>query len=145
MVGLAQGAFDSTMPYLFERKQFGTAIGDFQGMEMQYAEVAMEIEAARLLVRTSTPPKTPQKVSSQSKHLLNHAPLSPIRPPRPPRPRPPPFRVLVARGGVGLTACGAGTRCCIPARQVYNAARMKESGMDFVKHAAMAKLKVGDI
>ena len=39
MVGLAQGAFDSTMPYLFERKQFGTAIGDFQGMEMQYAEV----------------------------------------------------------------------------------------------------------
>eukprot|EP00041_Stephanoeca_diplocostata_P017221 m.343478 g.343478 ORF g.343478 m.343478 type:complete len:430 (+) comp20631_c0_seq30:73-1362(+) len=50
MVGLAQGCFDATMPYLFEREQFGTAIGDFQGMEMQYAEVAMEIEAARLLV-----------------------------------------------------------------------------------------------
>lgn len=50
MVGLAQGCFDQTMPYLWERKQFGTAIGDFQGMEMQYAEVAMEIEAARLLV-----------------------------------------------------------------------------------------------
>jgi len=50
MCGLAQGAFDATMPYLFERKQFGQSIGDFQGMEMQYAEVAMEIEAARLLV-----------------------------------------------------------------------------------------------
>jgi len=50
MVGLAQGCFDQTMPYLFQRKQFGQAIGDFQGMEMQYAEVAMEIEAARLLV-----------------------------------------------------------------------------------------------
>jgi len=50
MVGLAQGCFDATMPYLFERKQFGTYIGDFQGMEMQYAEVAMEIEAARLMV-----------------------------------------------------------------------------------------------
>jgi alkylation response protein AidB-like acyl-CoA dehydrogenase len=50
MVGLAQGAFDSTMPYLFERTQFGTPIGDFQGMEMQYADIAMEIEAARMLV-----------------------------------------------------------------------------------------------
>ena len=44
MVGLAQGCFDQTMPYLFERKQFDTAIGDFQGMQMQYANVAMEIE-----------------------------------------------------------------------------------------------------
>lgn len=50
MVGLAQGCFDATMPYLFEREQFGQRIGDFQGMQMQYAEVAMEIEAARLLV-----------------------------------------------------------------------------------------------
>ncbi len=50
MVGLAQGCFDQTMPYLFERKQFGQSVGDFQGMQMQYAEVAMEIEAARLLV-----------------------------------------------------------------------------------------------
>ena len=32
MVGLAQGCFDQTMPYLFERKQFDTCIGDFQGM-----------------------------------------------------------------------------------------------------------------
>ena len=50
MVGLAQGCFDQTMPYLFERKQFGECIGDFQGMQMQYANVAMEIESARLLV-----------------------------------------------------------------------------------------------
>jgi len=34
MVGLAQGCFDQTMPYLFERKQFGTPIGDFQGMQV---------------------------------------------------------------------------------------------------------------
>ena len=50
MVGLAQGCFDATMPYLFERSQFGSAVGDFQGMQMQYAEVATEIAAARLLV-----------------------------------------------------------------------------------------------
>ena len=36
--------------YLWERQQFGQYIGDFQGMEMQYAEVQMEIEAARMLV-----------------------------------------------------------------------------------------------
>ncbi|KAJ1730365.1 hypothetical protein LPJ61_003053 [Coemansia biformis] len=49
MLGLAQGAFDNAMPYLFQRKQFGTRIGDFQGMQHQYAQIATEIEAARLL------------------------------------------------------------------------------------------------
>ncbi|BGP15051.1 hypothetical protein JCM10213v2_003006 [Rhodosporidiobolus nylandii] len=49
MVGLAQGAFDKAVPYTFERKQFGQAVGNFQGMQMQFAEVATEIEAARLL------------------------------------------------------------------------------------------------
>jgi short-chain 2-methylacyl-CoA dehydrogenase len=49
MLGLAEGAFESTMPYLFERKQFNTLIGDFQGMEHQYAQVATEIECSRLL------------------------------------------------------------------------------------------------
>eukprot|EP00729_Bicosta_minor_P007172 gene7171-18698_t len=50
MVGLAQGCFEQTMPYMWQRKQFGEYIGDFQGMELQYADVAMEIEAARVLV-----------------------------------------------------------------------------------------------
>eukprot|EP01100_Stratorugosa_tubuloviscum_P015059 TRINITY_DN8451_c0_g1_i1.p1 TRINITY_DN8451_c0_g1~~TRINITY_DN8451_c0_g1_i1.p1 ORF type:complete len:416 (-),score=200.29 TRINITY_DN8451_c0_g1_i1:44-1291(-) len=50
MIGLAQGVFDATMPYIFERKQFGSAVGDFQGMQHQYAQIATEIEAARLLV-----------------------------------------------------------------------------------------------
>jgi len=77
MVGLAQGCFDQTMPYLFERKQFGQFIGDFQGMQMQYAELAMEIECARLMV--------------------------------------------------------------------YNAARMKQLGQNFVKEAAMAKLKASQV
>jgi len=72
MVGLAQGAFDCTMPYLRQRTQFNTPIGDFQGMEHQYAQAATEIECARLLC--------------------------------------------------------------------YNAARLKENGMPFIKEAAMAKL-----
>ncbi|CDH57980.1 acyl-oxidase [Lichtheimia corymbifera JMRC:FSU:9682] len=49
MIGLAQGAYDIALPYLFQRKQFNTNIGDFQGMQHQYAQIAVEIEAARLL------------------------------------------------------------------------------------------------
>lgn len=50
MIGLSQGAFNSTFQYLKDRQQFGKSIGSFQGMEFQYAQIAMEIEAARLMV-----------------------------------------------------------------------------------------------
>uniref|UniRef100_A0A1A9WFH3 Short/branched chain specific acyl-CoA dehydrogenase, mitochondrial n=1 Tax=Glossina brevipalpis TaxID=37001 RepID=A0A1A9WFH3_9MUSC len=49
MIGLAQGCFDHTIPYLMDRKQFGTEIYNFQSMQHQIAAVATEIEAARLL------------------------------------------------------------------------------------------------
>uniref|UniRef100_A0A914C2C4 Short/branched chain specific acyl-CoA dehydrogenase, mitochondrial n=1 Tax=Acrobeloides nanus TaxID=290746 RepID=A0A914C2C4_9BILA len=71
MLGMAQGCFDQTISYLQERKQFGSRLIDFQGMQHQVSEVATEIEAARLMV--------------------------------------------------------------------YNAARMKDNGFDFIKEAAMAK------
>jgi alkylation response protein AidB-like acyl-CoA dehydrogenase len=50
MLGLAEGAFAEAMAYMRDRVQFGKAIAEFQGMQFQYARVAMEIEAARLLV-----------------------------------------------------------------------------------------------
>jgi alkylation response protein AidB-like acyl-CoA dehydrogenase len=50
MLGIAQGAFDYAMGYIHERKQFNKAIADFQGVQFQYARMATEIEAARLLV-----------------------------------------------------------------------------------------------
>ena len=50
MVGLAQGALDHTVRYVQEREQFGRPISDFQGVQFQLAEMATEIEAARLLV-----------------------------------------------------------------------------------------------
>jgi alkylation response protein AidB-like acyl-CoA dehydrogenase len=50
MLGLAEGAFSQALSYMRERVQFGKAIAEFQGMQFQYARVAMEIEAARLLV-----------------------------------------------------------------------------------------------
>lgn len=50
MLGLAQGVFDVTMPYIHQRKQFNTVIADFQGIQHQVAQAATEIAAARLLV-----------------------------------------------------------------------------------------------
>jgi alkylation response protein AidB-like acyl-CoA dehydrogenase len=50
MIGLAQGALDHTVRYVQEREQFGRSVGSFQGVQFQLAEMATEIEAARLLV-----------------------------------------------------------------------------------------------
>jgi alkylation response protein AidB-like acyl-CoA dehydrogenase len=49
-VGIAQGALDATIRYVKERRQFGRAIGDFQGTQFMLADMAMKIEAARHLV-----------------------------------------------------------------------------------------------
>jgi len=72
MLGVARGAWECAAKYAQERKQFGKPISEFQGIQFQIAQMATEIEAARLMV--------------------------------------------------------------------YNAARMKDSGMPFVKEAAMTKL-----
>jgi len=72
MAGVARGAWEYAAKYAQERKQFGKSIADFQGIQFQIAQMATEIEAARLMV--------------------------------------------------------------------YNAARMKDAGVPFVKEAAMCKL-----
>jgi alkylation response protein AidB-like acyl-CoA dehydrogenase len=72
MIGIARGALDAALSYTGERQQFGKSINQFHGVQFQLAEMATEVEAARLMV--------------------------------------------------------------------YNAARMKDAGMSFVKEAAMAKL-----
>jgi alkylation response protein AidB-like acyl-CoA dehydrogenase len=72
MIGLARGALEAALSYTAEREQFGKPINSFQGVQFQLAEMATELEAARLMV--------------------------------------------------------------------YNAARMKDAGLPFVKEAAMAKL-----
>ena len=50
MAGLAQGAFECALVYARERSQFGRAIADFQAIQFELAELATEIEAARLMV-----------------------------------------------------------------------------------------------
>jgi alkylation response protein AidB-like acyl-CoA dehydrogenase len=49
-VGLAQAAFDASVPYAQTRQQFGKPIGAFQGVAFMIADMATEIEAARALV-----------------------------------------------------------------------------------------------
>jgi alkylation response protein AidB-like acyl-CoA dehydrogenase len=48
-VGLAQGAYESSRSYAFERKQFGRAIGTFQSIRWKLVDNAARVEAARLL------------------------------------------------------------------------------------------------
>jgi alkylation response protein AidB-like acyl-CoA dehydrogenase len=50
MIGNAQGALDAAVAYVKERKQFGRAIADNQGVQFQIAQAATELEAARLMV-----------------------------------------------------------------------------------------------
>ncbi|MDE2653491.1 MAG: acyl-CoA dehydrogenase [Gemmatimonadetes bacterium] len=50
MLGLAQGAFDHTLRYVQEREQFGRPVAEFQAVQFQLAQMATEIEAARLMV-----------------------------------------------------------------------------------------------
>jgi alkylation response protein AidB-like acyl-CoA dehydrogenase len=48
-VGVAQGAFDAAVDFADEREQFGQSIREFQGISFKLADMAMNIEAARLL------------------------------------------------------------------------------------------------
>jgi alkylation response protein AidB-like acyl-CoA dehydrogenase len=50
MIGIAQAALDHAVRYTKERKQFGKAIADFQGVQFELARAATDVEAARLLV-----------------------------------------------------------------------------------------------
>jgi alkylation response protein AidB-like acyl-CoA dehydrogenase len=49
-VGIAQGAIDAALAYVKERRQFGKAIAEFQGVQFMLADMAMRTEAARQLV-----------------------------------------------------------------------------------------------
>ncbi len=50
MTGLAQGALDHAIAYAKQRQQFGKPIAEFQAVQFTLAEMATDVEAARLLV-----------------------------------------------------------------------------------------------
>ena len=51
MLGIAQRAFDDALAYAKERKQFGRPIGSFQALQHRFADLATDLEAARLMTR----------------------------------------------------------------------------------------------
>ena len=50
MIGVGTGALEAAAVYVKERRQFGKAIAEFQGVQFQLAQMATELEAARLMV-----------------------------------------------------------------------------------------------
>jgi alkylation response protein AidB-like acyl-CoA dehydrogenase len=50
MVGIGRGALEAALSYTTERQQFGKSINEFQGVQFQLAEMATDLEAARLMV-----------------------------------------------------------------------------------------------
>ncbi len=63
-LGLAEGALESTIAYVQERKQFGRAISAFQNTQFQIADMATKVEAAKMLVYKAAMAKATQKTYS---------------------------------------------------------------------------------
>lgn len=71
-VGIAQRALDESIKYSHERRQFGTTISSFQGIQFMLADMAIQIEAARALIYSAarmidSGAKNIAKVSAMSK------------------------------------------------------------------------------
>ena len=76
MLGLAQGAWNHAARYAKERRQFGKAIAEFQAVQFQLAEMATEIEAARLMVYNAARLKDARqdfvKEAAMTKYFVSH-------------------------------------------------------------------------
>ncbi len=76
MLGLAEGAWDHAVKYARERMQFGKAIIEFQAMQFQLAEMATEIEAAKLMVYNAARLRDAhhdfRKQAAMCKYLASH-------------------------------------------------------------------------
>src|SRR5271170_5829446 len=66
-LGMARGALDSAIKYAQQRKQFGKAISEFQGIQFKFADMATELDAAWLLtMRAAKMKDAGQKVTMES-------------------------------------------------------------------------------
>jgi alkylation response protein AidB-like acyl-CoA dehydrogenase len=68
-VGMAQGAFDAALKYSKQRKQFGKPIAEFQAIQFKLADMATEIEAARLLTYRAGALKNQKKRSTKESSM----------------------------------------------------------------------------
>jgi butyryl-CoA dehydrogenase/short/branched chain acyl-CoA dehydrogenase len=70
MVGVAQGALECALRYSMERKQFGKTLSSFQAIQFQLAEMATELEAARLMVYNAA------RLKMAEKHFIKEAAMA---------------------------------------------------------------------
>lgn len=68
-IGIAQGAYEAALKYSKERHQFGRPISDFQAIQFKLADMATEIEAARLLTYRSAELKNRGKVTTKESSM----------------------------------------------------------------------------
>ena len=69
-VGTARAALDEAKAYVSERKQFGSAIAEFQATQFRLADMATELEAARLMIRNAA--DALDKKHAARHHALRH-------------------------------------------------------------------------
>jgi len=73
-LGIAQGAFDAAVKYIKERKQFGKTISEFQGIQWKVADMATQLDAAKLLtLRAAQMKDAGQKTTLESSMAKLHA------------------------------------------------------------------------
>jgi len=66
-LGIGRGALDASVKYVKERRQFGKAIAEFQGIQWKLADMATELDAARLLtLRAAVLKDAGQRVTQES-------------------------------------------------------------------------------
>jgi alkylation response protein AidB-like acyl-CoA dehydrogenase len=66
-LGIARGAYDAARKYVQQRRQFGKSIAEFQGIQWKLADMATQLDAARLLtLRAATMKDAGQKTTSES-------------------------------------------------------------------------------
>ncbi len=75
-LGLAQGAFDEALAWLKTREQFGHKIGEFQGLQFMLADMAIVLEASRLMIYRATSAAAPLPealLAAQAKVMASEA------------------------------------------------------------------------
>ncbi|MCR5654314.1 MAG: acyl-CoA dehydrogenase [Lachnospiraceae bacterium] len=72
-LGLAEGALETTINYVKERKQFGRAIGAFQNTQFQLADMATKVEAAKLLVYKAAMKKAEYQANPKTSYSVEAA------------------------------------------------------------------------
>jgi alkylation response protein AidB-like acyl-CoA dehydrogenase len=132
MLGLAAGAWGHAAKWAKERKQFGKALVEFQAMQFQLAEMATEIEAARLLVYNAARLKDAKleylKEAAMCKYFASHV------------------AERVASLAVEIFG-GSGFVKDYPVEKLYRDAKIGKiyEGTSFMQLATIAKLTLGKV